>query len=270
MRDTAPFEGGGAGRGDRVSAPTGVREFLLAFADDEHLMGQQHTEWIGVAPFLEEDLAFSSIGQDELGHAALLYEMVLELDGIEPTDTAVDTLAYGRPARHYRCCHLVEYTTGDWAQALIRHWIYDMFETMRWQMVAGSSVGRLAAIARKALREEEFHRRHADAMLDKLQGSPDARQRLQAAFGAVRPLVQGLCEPVDGEAEAIRQGLCAGSVSDLTDPLNRAIAERFADPAGGASVLQQPQNRRTSRSPDFDPLMERMREVLDYDPEAVW
>ena len=54
----------------------GVREFLLAFADDEHLMGQQHTEWIGVAPFLEEDLAFCSIGQDELGHAASLYAIV--------------------------------------------------------------------------------------------------------------------------------------------------------------------------------------------------
>ena len=41
-----------------------VREFLLALADDKHLMGQQHAEWIGVTPFLEEDLAFCSIGQD--------------------------------------------------------------------------------------------------------------------------------------------------------------------------------------------------------------
>ncbi len=47
-------------------------EYLLAFADDEHLMGQRYTEWIGVAPFLEEDLALASIGQDELGHAAML------------------------------------------------------------------------------------------------------------------------------------------------------------------------------------------------------
>ena len=32
-----------------------LREYLLALADDDHLMGQQHTEWIGVAPFLEEE-----------------------------------------------------------------------------------------------------------------------------------------------------------------------------------------------------------------------
>ena len=54
-----------------------ARDIILAFADDEHLMGQQHTEWIGVAPFLEEDLAFASIGQDELGHAALLLEAIV-------------------------------------------------------------------------------------------------------------------------------------------------------------------------------------------------
>ena len=60
-----------------TSVPTeALREFLLAFADDEHLMGQQHTEWIGVAPFLEEDLALASIGQDELCHAVMLYELV--------------------------------------------------------------------------------------------------------------------------------------------------------------------------------------------------
>ena len=53
------------------------RAVLLAFADDEHLMGQRHTEWIGVAPFLEEDLAFASIGQDELGHAAMLYALAM-------------------------------------------------------------------------------------------------------------------------------------------------------------------------------------------------
>ena len=54
-------------------------------------MGQQHTEWIGVAPFLEEDLAFCSIAQDELGHAAMLYELLAE-------DGGVDRLAFGRPA----------------------------------------------------------------------------------------------------------------------------------------------------------------------------
>ena len=253
-----------------VSQPTGVREFLLGFADDEHLMGQQHTEWIGVAPFLEEDLAFSSIGQDELGHAALLYELVLEMDGIEPTDTAVDTLAFGRPSSGYRCCHLVEHTTSDWAEALVRHWIYDRFETMRWQLVADSSLPRLAAIARKALQEEVFHLRHADAMLDKLLAAPQARERLLDALAAVRPLAAGLCEAVEGEAEALRQGVCAAATSELAGALNDAIDGRFGVSEGTVVAGARGRHPRTERSSHFEPLMTRMREVLDYDPEAVW
>ena len=253
-----------------MSEPQGVREYLLAFADDEHLMGQQHTEWIGVAPFLEEDLAFSSIGQDELGHAALLYELVLDLDGIEATDTTLDTLAFGRPSGDYRCCHLAEYTTRDWAEALVRHWIYDAFEEMRWQLVAGSSLPALAAIARKALGEEAYHLRHADALLDTLLAAPEARERILAALGAVGPLVEGLCEPVAGEAEAISEGVAAMSTADLLEPLRRAIEARFDGSMWAASRSANGQDRRRVRSADFEPLLARMREVLDFDPEAVW
>ena len=253
-----------------MSEPQGVREYLLAFADDEHLMGQQHTEWIGVAPFLEEDLAFSSIGQDEFGHAALLYELVLDLEGTEATDTTLDTLAFGRPSGDYRCCHLAEYTTRDWAEALVRHWIYDTVEEMRWQLVAGSSLPALAAVARKALPEEAYHRRHADALLDTLLDSPEARDRILGALDAVGPLVEGLCEPVGGEAEAISGGVAAGSTDSLLEPLKHAVGERFGISDPICSPAASSQNRRTARSADFEPLLARMREVLDYDPEAVW
>lgn len=256
-----------------MSEPPGVREFLLAFADDEHLMGQQHTEWIGVAPFLEEDLAFSSIGQDELGHAALLYELVLELDDIEPTDTAIDALAFGRPDSDYRSCHLVEYTTRDWAEALVRHWLYDTFEAARWQLVSESSLTKLASIAHKALREEAFHRRHADALLDQLLGSPEARARILGALEAVAPLVPGLCEGTAGEAAAVASGTVAGPTADLLQPLLAAIVERFSGSATGDLSVGDSGNGqagRTRRSIWFEPLMARMREVLDYDPEAVW
>ena len=267
-----------------MSRMSGVREFLLAFADDEHLMGQQHTEWIGVAPFLEEDLAFSSIGQDELGHAALLYELVLELDGIEPTDTAVDKIAFGRPSHEYRCCHLVEYTTNHWAEALVRHWIYDTLEEMRWQLVRDSSLPRLAAIARKALQEEAFHRRHADALLDKLLTAPEARTRILEALEAVAPLVPGLCEGTAGEVAAVEGGLAVGPTAGLLEPLVQHAEERFGGAAAGALGADGSANGlgagvggsvngqagRTRRSGWFEPLMARMREVLDYDLEAVW
>ena len=118
-----------------------LREYLLALADDDHLMGQQHTEWIGVAPFLEEDMAFASIGQDELGHAAALYAL-LAGDG----DQDLDSLAIGRAADGYRSCHLVEYDTAGWDEALIRHWMHDTAEELRWQALADSSVPEVAGL----------------------------------------------------------------------------------------------------------------------------
>ena len=39
-------------------------------ADDEFVLGFWDSEWTGIAPMLEEDVAMSSISQDEIGHAA--------------------------------------------------------------------------------------------------------------------------------------------------------------------------------------------------------
>ena len=77
------------------------KEYLLGFADDELCVGQNHSWWIAVGPFLEEDLAFSSIAQDELGHARMLYEF-LELG------ESVDEIAYGRDSPEYRSAHIAE------------------------------------------------------------------------------------------------------------------------------------------------------------------
>ncbi len=51
-------------------------DFLLELADDELVLGWRDSEWTGIAPFLEEDVAFSSIAQSEIGHARALYELV--------------------------------------------------------------------------------------------------------------------------------------------------------------------------------------------------
>ena len=37
---------------------------LLELADDELILGWRDSEWTGVAPSLEEDVAFSSIAQN--------------------------------------------------------------------------------------------------------------------------------------------------------------------------------------------------------------
>ncbi|MDP6078167.1 MAG: phenylacetate-CoA oxygenase subunit PaaI, partial [Acidimicrobiales bacterium] len=157
----------------------GTIEFLLAFADDEHLMGQQHTEWIGIAPFLEEDMAFASIAQDELSHAALLYSIVADSgEGGEPDDQVINRLAFDRSAAEYRSAQIVEVTCTEWAHALVRHWLYDTAEDLRWSLVKQSELESLRDAAAHAAREERFHIRHADGLIDVLLRTPDSAKRL--------------------------------------------------------------------------------------------
>lgn len=246
-----------------------VRDYLLCFADDEHLMGQHHTEWIGVAPFLEEDLALSSIGQDELGHAVMLYEMVLELDGIEATDTAVDNLAFRRDGANYRSSALVEYPATDWAETLVRHWMYDLVEELRWELVSESTVGRLRETAARAGREERYHRRHADAVISTLLNTANGHDRVLAALEPVIPLLPSLIAVTEFEEEIVKAGIASATLSSTAPHIAASIAARF-DVATPELTTGQGGEPRKTRSDAFAPLMERMLEVLDYDPQATW
>src|ERR671929_1820681 len=80
-----------------------LAELLLALADDEFVLGYWDSEWTGIAPVLEEDVAYSSIAQDEIGHARALYELLAPLAG-----RSADDLAFDRSPDEYRCSRLVE------------------------------------------------------------------------------------------------------------------------------------------------------------------
>ena len=253
-----------------------IREFVLAFADDEHLMGQQHTEWIGVAPFLEEDLAFSSIGQDELGHATTLYAIVAgdgdpDRDigtGAGVDDRRLDALAFDPDPLRWRSSHLVEAVTDDWAHALVRHWLYDDAEQLRWELVADSTLEPLAGAATRAEREEWFHRRHADGLLDVLLLTPDACDRLRAALVDLMPLAVGLFDPVAGEVQAVASGVAAAPFDTRMSEWVDRVRNRFGV---DLPTFETPTpTGRTTRSEAFGPLLSRMREVLDLDPAAIW
>ena len=67
-----------------------AQRLLLAIADDELVLGWRDSEWTGIAPVLEEDVAFSSIAQNEIGHARAIYQLLGSDDA--------DALAFDRDA----------------------------------------------------------------------------------------------------------------------------------------------------------------------------
>jgi len=214
-----------------------------------------------VTPFIEEDLAFASIGQDELGHAAMLYELL---------DDDADRLAFRRDGAEYRSCWLTEAACTDWADAIVRHWMYDELETLRWQGLATSSVAPLRAIATRALAEETYHRRHATALLDALWGEPTARQRLRDAAARLAPLASAMFDEAPGRDDA-DAAVVGPPLTSMQQAWSQVIGTRLGTAAADATVtVTVAQQRRTARSPDFGKMYAQMREVLMLDPTAQW
>src|ERR687885_2030730 len=97
-----------AGMADPTGDPVvreGLDALLLSMADDEFVIGFSDSEWTGIAPILEEDVAMSSIAQDELGHARALYELLAAIldDGRD-----ADAIAYDREPTGYRHARLLD------------------------------------------------------------------------------------------------------------------------------------------------------------------
>src|SRR3954454_25024651 len=93
---------------------------LLEIADDELILGFRDSEWTGIAPLLEEDVAFSSIAQDEIGHARGFYELRGALTGEDP-----DRLPFHRAAHEYRHARLLDHPRNGWGFTIARRWLYD-------------------------------------------------------------------------------------------------------------------------------------------------
>src|SRR5437764_1836483 len=137
-----------------------LAELLLALADDEFVLGYWDSEWTGIAPMLEEDVAFSSLAQDEIGHARVLYELLAEL-----TDDNANRIAYGRQPEEYRHARLLDHARTDWAFSIARRFLYDTADAARLAVLAESSYTPLAGVVGKIRREETYHRMHMDAWM---------------------------------------------------------------------------------------------------------
>jgi ring-1,2-phenylacetyl-CoA epoxidase subunit PaaC len=155
---------------------------LLELADDDLVIGWRDSEWTGIAPTLEEDVAFSSIAQNEIGHARAAYELA----GRELGTTA-DELAFDRRPEDYRCGPLVELRLLDWAHAIARRCLYEEADRARIESLMESNDPELAGLARKIDREEAYHRMHAELWAERLRDEP----RFREALDDLRPYVDG-------------------------------------------------------------------------------
>ena len=208
-------------------------DLLLALADDELVLGWRNSEWTGIAPFLEEDVAFSSIAQGEIGHARALYELAAR-----ELETDADALAFDRRPDEYRSAPLVELRlVPDWAPTIARHWLYETADAIRIASLKESGAPGVAGLATKIEREEDYHRMHAEMWAARLRGEA----RFDEAVVALWPYALGVLEPEQRDELAARVGL------ELVEAVERG-----------------------AHAEDWPPLWDEMTSVRRSVPGAAW
>ena len=207
---------------------------LLAIADDELILGWRDSEWTGIAPTLEEDVAFSSIAQNEIGHARALYELA----AVDLRSDA-DALAFDRAPTDYRCAPFVELRLMDWAHTMARRYLYEEADRVRIEALRASDDTELAGLAAKIDREEVYHRMHAEMWAARLRDEP----RFRDAVTELWPYALGVLEP-DQRAELARR---VGLSVDATQAIERG-----------------------THTPELAELWNEMTEVRRSAPGASW
>jgi ring-1,2-phenylacetyl-CoA epoxidase subunit PaaC len=258
---------------------------LLSIADDEFIIGYRNSEWTGVAPLLEEDVAFSSMAQDEIGHARLFYEMLAEL-----TSIPADKIAYARQPHEFRCCWLVEHRwTGehgalDWAHSIARHFLYDTADHIRLEALSHASYEPLANATQKILREEKYHLMHGDAWLTRLATLSDvSKEKLDVALNKLWPDAMALFEELPVEAQLMEENILPTTMADMRSEWLSQVAPYFQNLDLPFPAKQDERTglyvptieitygaRRGEHTNEFEALWKEMTEVYRLDPEAVW
>jgi ring-1,2-phenylacetyl-CoA epoxidase subunit PaaC len=244
-----------------------LAELLLSVADDEFVIGFWDSEWTGIAPMLEEDVATSSISQDEIGHAKALYEMLAELTG-----TDADAIAFGREPDAYRHAALLNHPRTDWAFTVARRYLYETADSVRLEALSRSSYEPLAQLTTKMRREERYHLMHLDAWLRRLAGSTgEAHDRLSQALATLWPDALTVFTPLDGEAALVEAGILPERMETLRlrwlDQILPVLDGMNLPGPDGGDAAPDGRNRRTD---DFRWLHGEFTMVARSERGATW
>jgi ring-1,2-phenylacetyl-CoA epoxidase subunit PaaC len=242
---------------------------VLALADDLLMLGHVQGDWTGLGPILEEDIASSSMSQDDLSHALVLYEHLGSRFDLDP-----DVIAYEREPADYRCCDLVTLPDEfNWATAFARRWIVAHWAVQLLDRLIMKDDQDLVERCRRLRAEQGVHLTYLDDWMQRLgSGTEEGHDRLQAALDLVGPHACMMLEVPDRDM-ADDADCCSGRdalFTDWTTAMNTVL-----DGAGFSMPCTLPAmdvigGRRGTHAPHFIEQHAEMTEVRCADPGASW
>ncbi len=181
--------------------------YVLNLADNTLVLGQRLSEWCGVGPFLEEDLALTNTALDIIGQAKMLLELAAELKG---TDESPDDLAFMRDQHEFKNVILVEQPNGDYSQTLLRQYFMDVYHKYLYTTLSNSKNEQLAGIAAKSLKEVIYHLERSELWIKRMaHGTEESFNRLQASLNKFWHYHHELFESNNEIDALVKQGIAA-------------------------------------------------------------
>jgi ring-1,2-phenylacetyl-CoA epoxidase subunit PaaC len=185
----------------KVPPLEGFREaYILHLADNSLILGQRNSEWCGHGPVLEQDIAITNISLDLIGQARNFYQYAAALIGNDVTE---DSLAYLRKEKEFKNLLLVEQSKGDWAQTILRQYLFSQYQYLLFQQLQNSKDRQLAAITEKSLKEVTYHLRWSSEWVIRLgDGTEESHKRIVNAIDELWRYTGEMLIPADYEKQA--------------------------------------------------------------------
>jgi ring-1,2-phenylacetyl-CoA epoxidase subunit PaaC len=179
--------------------------YTLLLADTNLILAQRNAEWCGHGPILEQDIAITNISLDLLGQARNFYQYAAKLIGEPATE---DSLAYLRREREYKNLLLVEQPNGDWAQTVLRQYLFSQFYFLLCRQLQQSNDEQLAAITEKALKEVTYHVRWSSEWVVRLgAGTEESHSRMLKAINELWSYTGEMFIPAEYEIQVTSLGI---------------------------------------------------------------
>ncbi len=206
--------------------------YCVRLADNAVVMAQRLCEWCGHGPILEEDIAMSNMGLDFLGQARGFYTYAATLEGKGRSE---DDMAFHRNEREFcnRC--MVEQPNGDFAQTMMRSFLYGCQAYLQFRSLVKSKDETIAGLSEKALKEVTYHVRHSSEWIIRLgDGTAESHRRAQDALDELWSFTDELFEMDEVDALLIKEGIAV----DLNTL--RAEWDQLVDEVLGKATLVRP------------------------------
>ncbi len=247
-----------------------LTKFLYKTADDQLIIGHRNSEWTGIGPILEEDIAFSSIAQDKIGHAYSIYSILHE----QLNQGIPDIIGFTRNENEFWSCQLVEHPIGEYDFSLVRHFLFDNAEFIRFNELSNCTYEPLAKLSNKIKGEIKYHVFHADSWMSQLaNGTEESKNRIQIAINTLLPIAFSIFEPIENESE-LQTNFSITSELELQTKWFALISEKLNSWGYSLPInfdlTQHLGGRNGKHTPFLQPLIVEMTEVFRLDPEAKW